>query len=337
VAEALTPDEPEGGDDLAGAVSDEPSVTPAADEPVAATADDEQDTGAALAVSDGAGTAVTVTADHLPVLEPGGAAIGPLAVASAGAAEAIRTRRRFSIAYGVLTAIAVVGVFGAVVAATGIGPDGIAQQWSDFTPQGAGFERATNIATYVAPRYRLDTGDQLVAVQATKSVVQSTVPIELVAVVKVDPSGAATQNYDVIQGGDSLVSYQLCGLGDACAIRTGTPSVDRERLLRREALELALYSFHDIPGVTTVVAYMPPAPGKKPTIALLFRKVDFKAQLDRPLAETVGPTNATPTTLAASPEKAVVESLTGTSRYGFGFSQLQDGNAALVLDPTKLQ
>ena len=33
------------------------------------------------------------------------------------------------------------------------------------------------------------------------------------------------------------VMYTLCGLGARCAIATGTPSVSRGRLIRREALE----------------------------------------------------------------------------------------------------
>ena len=60
-------------------------------------------------------------------------------------------------------------------------------------------------------------------------------------------------------GGTTAV-YNLCGLGTSCAIAAGTPSLAGELLLRREALELALYTFRYIHGVDSVVAILPPVP-----------------------------------------------------------------------------
>ena len=56
------------------------------------------------------------------------------------------------------------------------------------------------------------------------------------------------------------VQYTLGGFGEEGALKDSKPSKERHRLLRREALELALYSFRYLPDVTMVVALLPPAP-----------------------------------------------------------------------------
>ena len=56
------------------------------------------------------------------------------------------------------------------------------------------------------------------------------------------------------------VQYKLAGFGKDGRLRGSPPSAERRRLLRREALELSLYSFRYLPDVTMVVALLPPAP-----------------------------------------------------------------------------
>ena len=63
--------------------------------------------------------------------------------------------------------------------------------------------------------------------------------------------------------------FSLCGLGQSCAIATGKASVERGTLVRREILELALYTFKYVGGVNHVIAFMPPARGKQPTLCHL--------------------------------------------------------------------
>ena len=64
----------------------------------------------------------------------------------------------------------------------------------------------------------------------------------------------------------NTIAYNLCGIGGKnCAIGIGTPSSARLLLLRREALELALYTFKYVHGVENVVAILPPGPlGSRP-------------------------------------------------------------------------
>ena len=90
------------------------------------------------------------------------------------------------------------------------------------------------------------------------------------------------------QGGDIKlvdgdgVLYRLCGLGPNCAIAKGKPSAERHLLLRREALELALYTLplprRRRPGRRLHAAA---ARAKKPSQALLFRRGDVEAAARR--------------------------------------------------------
>ena len=52
--------------------------------------------------------------------------------------------------------------------------------------------------------------------------------------------------------------YSFCGLGTHCSIATGQPSQTRGQLVRREALETALYTFKYIPAINSVIVFMPP-------------------------------------------------------------------------------
>jgi hypothetical protein len=57
----------------------------------------------------------------------------------------------------------------------------------------------------------------------------------------------------------------MCGDGSDCSIKQGKPSLERGLLLYREALELALYTFHYVGGVEQVIVTIPPPPGSLAT------------------------------------------------------------------------
>ena len=147
--------------------------------------------------------------------------------------------------------------------------------------------------------------------------------------------------------------YTLCGLGPGCAISTGTPSASRLLLLRREALELALYTFKYIGGVQNVVAILPPghteAPAtltKKPpasgkvstsstlNIAVVFQKNGLSRFLSAPLRDTLPePVPPTVQQMSGAPEAELVSVLTGQGLFSQQLVQTQDGSSVLVLDP----
>ncbi|MEO6713730.1 MAG: hypothetical protein ABIM89_09915 [Mycobacteriales bacterium] len=234
----------------------------------------------------------------------------------------VGVQRRFSAAYGVVVAIFVIGALGTAMALSGFRP-GAPAAWSAFKPSGERLQRAQAIADYVAPDYKLDDAKQMVVVAARDAGVGSQ-QIQFVAV-------PGQEQYDIINGANT-VAYEMCGLGEHCSISTGQPSTDRDRLLRREALEIALYTFKYIGATDAVVVFMPPPVGATTSWALLFKKQDYGSELGHPITETLPEPAPNPTSLAGSGEREMVEQLTGNARYSY---KVQDVNGApvLVLDP----
>ena len=143
---------------------------------------------------------------------------------------------------------------------------------------GGGQGAAKEIAAQVAATYHLPGGDQLVDVIAKEPSVSpptsSTIPIHYVAI-----RGAKGQQDTVVPVSPSdSVMYSLCGLGASCSIATGKPSAARGTLVRREILELALYTFKYDSGIKNVIAFMPPRTGA-PQYIILLQKSDLKPQL----------------------------------------------------------
>jgi hypothetical protein len=151
----------------------------------------------------------------------------------------------------------------------------------------------------------------------------------------------------------NTIAYNLCGIGGKnCAIGVGTPSTNRLLLLRREALELALYTFRYISGVNNVVAILPPGhttqtsqlsrslptktatTGKPLDVAVLFGRQELSAQLAQPLSFTLP--EEFPPTVAQMPrakEAGLVDVITGRGLFSEQLQQAQDGSDLLVLSP----
>ena len=118
----------------------------------------------------------------------------------------------------------------------------------------------------------------------------------------------------------------------ACAIDQGKPSVERGTLVRREILELALYTFKYVGGVNHVIAFMPPTPGNAPKYVIYLQKNDLQAQLKLPLARTLGAKVPLPSTITPREQQAI-DAVTESRVYSFSLSQAQQGDAILVLSP----
>jgi hypothetical protein len=239
--------------------------------------------------------------------------------------------RRFQVLTGVLIALALVAVTGAIAVAVGGNgsEDAGAATWSPFRPASTGLDTgAQEIAAYVGPQYRLPAGQQIVSVKGGPMVIQG-LPMQIA----VRHSAADGGKIDLLNG--TGVLYSMCGLGPKCSIASGKPSAARLQLLEREALELALYSFHDLKKVDNVVVFMPPAPtGSNPPVALHFRRGDVAGQLTHPLRATLPFPVPTPDTIAQSPDTPFVKALTQGNLFSFSFSQSgQDNSVYLVLDP----
>lgn len=248
-------------------------------------------------------------------------------VATPVATETSSHRGRFAIVYGLLglaLAAAVVGIV--VYAGKSINPG---PAWSSWKPSGGGLGAAKQIASHVAPTYRLPDGNQLVDVIAQGPAVASggqTIPIPLIAL---RGTKGTVDQVTQVSSGDTL-TYMLCGLGTSCSIATGKPSVQRGTLVRREILELSLYTFKYVPGIQRVVAFLPPPAGTQPTYAVYLQRSDLTQQLKVPLTKTLSPKVPLPNTISPV-EQQKVDGLTESKTYKFGLSQTQLGDAVLVL------
>jgi hypothetical protein len=239
---------------------------------------------------------------------------------------------------------------------------GTTQVWSQWKPADQGIAGEREIAAEVSPFYRATPASQLVVV-TVQNIANSSSSASATAgstssssgqlqLALRDPTSGSLQSVS----GTSAV-YNLCGLGPSCAIETGTPSAARLLLLRREALELALYTLKYISGVQNVVAILPPGrttttaklsskppqPGKTATsspmdLAVVFQRTGLQRYLDRPLAQTL-PEDLPPAVgqMTSAPEAELVSVLTGEALFRQQLIQAQDGSNVLVLSPTPPQ
>ena len=241
-------------------------------------------------------------------------------------------RGRFGFLWGALAGIAVCAlVLGGVLAATGgdSGPP-LAKNWSSWKPDTSRMlPGAEDIAAHVAREYKVDSGDQLASV--------SSGGIELAGTplgVAVRPKGG---DLEVLKGDGVL--YLLNGLGSGATTGAGKAGKTNERLMMREALELALYSFRYLDDITMVAIMLPPRSGATEESAdgqqsrtLFFRPGDLLDKLEVPLSRTLSPTPPRPKALTKA-EALKIDSLTLRNLFLASIQPLDSNLNYLVLAP----
>lgn len=253
------------------------------------------------------------------VTSPGGGAVAP------AIPRETRHTPRFQFLFGALLALGVIAIAGAVAVLARGGSSDTASGWSAWHPSGSG-NGVEQIADHVAREYRLPDGNQIVAVTGGPLEVAD-LPMQIA----LRTSPATGGNIELLNG--TGVLYRMCGLGPECSISEGKPSIQRSLLLRREALELALYTFRYVGGVDQVVAFMPPCAGQQADTALLFRKGQMSPELSHPLRATLATPTPSVAGVTASPDAPLVSNLTGPTLYHFSLTQAnQDASVFLVLE-----
>jgi hypothetical protein len=239
------------------------------------------------------------------------------------------TRRKFLLAYLGLAA-AVGGAVGAFVLLVERPAPPPPPPWSSWKPAAAApNERALEIADYVGAQYHLPSGHRLVRVVAGLGSAND--PIRAVAVAK---STSATKQSDFnIMDASQTMMFTLCGTGPYCAIREGKASTARAAVLRREALELALYTFKYVSQAQAVLAIFPPKLGAHPTYALFFQRDDLNPELDHPLVRTLPHAKAPLPGKIPTNERKTVDLLTTTRVFKFELQRARTGERVLVLAP----
>jgi hypothetical protein len=229
---------------------------------------------------------------------------------------------RFQLLFGVLLGVAMAAIVATVVVAAGgrKQEDPGAATWAIWHPSANdGLQAVNQIADHVGQRYTLPSGNQLVGVRGG--------PLELANL----PVTIAVAQQGQVKILDAKgVLFNLCGLGPACSIKEGKPTYARSLVLRREALELALYTFRYIKNVDQVVAILPPRKGQKPGFAMFYRRGDVNASLDRPLSATLPGTPPVPPDVPKA-EQAFINSLTAGNYFAFTPQEGGDAHIYLVL------
>jgi hypothetical protein len=264
---------------------------------------------------------------------------------------------KFRLALGVLVGIAICAIVIAVaVGAQGSNSGGAAApgHWSSWAPSTDGSQGVTEIADHTAPYYRISASQQLDAIAPISvsdvTAAGTTTGKGLAVVVNTSPSGKS-QSLSLLSG--KTVAYNICGLGPKNCELAGKPSTDRVLLLRREALELALYTFKYIGDSQNVLVVLPPAkttasgtssqpgsatitPGTKVTVSVLFLRKELQSWLNVPLSKTL---QTFPPVVAELPlwsktqEAGLVDQITENGLFSSRVESLQVGGSALVLNP----
>jgi hypothetical protein len=278
-------------------------------------------------------------------LEPvGGGSSTAIAIPSG---SALTHAPRFQFLFGALAAAAVAAIVltGTILSRPGAKPP---LAWSSWHPLSEGGDPATQIAEHVAPLYKLPGGHQLVDVTGGPQAIGGQ-PVVLAL------RSSGSEPAPLPSNG---VFYQLCGAGPSCSI-PGKASIQRGLLVRREALELALYTFRYIEGASQVVVTFPPQPpssGSKtsskakptssfgsplgatgattPSRVLLFRPSELSSELSKPLADSLPARVPGVKTIDNSPEAPLVNSLTVNTFYDSTITEQESTLVMLLQAPS---
>lgn len=249
------------------------------------------------------------------------------------------TRRytaRFVAIYGGLAAVLVAAVVTLVIGISGTGGLGgtASGPWSSWKPSGGTTANVTSqIAQHVAQEYHLNKkGAELVAVVSGPPQLTDGTHKVLVSHIAVRATPNSTKDVQLFSSGSTWTD-QFCGLGNACSIASGQATTTRGQLVRREALEVALYTFKFEPSIDSVVAFMPPPPGQTTAPLLYLQRSNLSTELSQPLSKTL-PLKTPPLPTSTDPrEKATIDRLTLPAVYSYTYQGLQDSSALLILDP----
>jgi hypothetical protein len=260
---------------------------------------------------------------------------------------------KFRVAEAVLFVIALVAIAAAISIASHSGGGGPGPAWSAWKPPDSGPQGARDIAGHLAPLYRISATDQLDAITVlnvpSPSLGAGTATPPNQVQIAISGDGSVS---DVSLLGGRTLAYNLCGLQNSdCSIGATTPSSDLMLLLRREGLELALYTFKYLGGVDNVVALLPPSstqqtatlsatpppahPKSEPLdVAMVFDRTELQPFLSQPLTATMSALPPSVPELSQwrqTQEAGVIDQLTARSLYSYRYAANPGGGKLLLL------
>lgn len=199
-----------------------------------------------------------------------------------------------------------------------------------------GFQRAREIATEIARQYRGANGEQIVAVTAQPGEV-SGLPLQYIALRHGRNQPLTEGDVSVVDPGETAL-FSFCGLaGEQNCALPGTPTPERLMLLRREAVELSLYTFKFLPEIQTVVSLLPPVPrgeGQPPqTFAVYFQRRHLENLLKQPITKILPESPPFAQGDITPGEAETINRLTETRLFSSSFEQLPTQGVILNLSP----
>jgi hypothetical protein len=222
--------------------------------------------------------------------------------------------------------------------------------WSSWTPDSSGDTGVSEIAQHIAPYYRLSASQQLdviTPIALSQSTAAGTGTGSGLTVAVSEGSGKS-QSLGLLNG--KTIAYNVCGLGAKDCELAGTPSTSRMLLLRREALQLALFTFKYISGSQNVVVVLPPGhtvtaggssgSGTGVTVAVLFVRRELQPWLTLPFTKTLQqypPELSQLTVWTKTQEAGLVDQITAHGLFSSQVESLQEGGSVLVLSPLPAQ
>ena len=238
-------------------------------------------------------------------------------------ARALGHKARFAIAYLLLGAAVGggLGAFAVLLQRPGPKPP---TPWSAWKPtSGTVGATAQEIASHIGGAYRLADGRQIARVLPAAPT-QAAGNVEAIALA--DRSNAVT-----VYPTAETTLYSLCGTEQNCRLSTQS-SPSGGDVLRREALELALYTLK-YSKAADVAVFFPPERGTSGSSSVLFfPREDLASELNHPLGVTLPHAKPVGRGRVDPRELPTIDQLTGGHHFRFAVETVQN-RRVLVLQP----
>lgn len=243
---------------------------------------------------------------------------------------------RFLVGYVVIVVMVLAALVTLAFVARGTDPDSSVAAGT-IRLDDSGFQRAREIAAQVGRQYRGANGEQIVALTASPGEV-SGLPLQYIALRHGRNRPLTQGDVTIVDPGETAL-YSFCGLGGQqnCAL-PGQPSADRLLLMRREAVELSLYTFKLMPEIQTVVSLLPPvtrSQGQAPvTYAIWFQRGERMVQdaMSQPMTKLLPERGPFAEGDLTPGETETITRMTETRVFTGNFEQLQTQGVILNLE-----
>jgi hypothetical protein len=199
--------------------------------------------------------------------------------------------------------------------------------WAGWRPTTTDVGAVDQIASFVAKQYTDPKGKELIDVRGGPLIMgakQVQIAVRKSAEARTVASVSGTS-----------VEYNMCGSTSSCSVPTGISANAAGVLTRREAYELALFTFKYVPSVSNVVVLTPPLVAKTKARAIFIRRDDVQAALNAP--SLVLPGDSTKVTKVSQRDAQLIAKT--TDPFIFSWILAEVGTAStptLVINPISL-